>query len=83
MSMGTLLRNVNECGDATDKFLLGVGMLLRNFNEHGDTSNRLYITGICTLTQTLCILITIYTIECHQDYLQPWMSVDLELMLLI
>ena len=31
-----LLRNVNEHGDITDKFLLGVGMLLRNFNEHGD-----------------------------------------------
>ena len=37
MSVGMLLRNVNECGDATDKFLLGMGMLLRNVNEHGDT----------------------------------------------
>ena len=37
MSVGMLLRNVNECGDATDEFLLGVGMLLRNVNEHGDT----------------------------------------------
>ena len=32
-----LLRNVNEHGDATDEFLLGVGMLLRNVNECGDT----------------------------------------------
>ena len=78
-----ILRNVNERGDAADKFLLGMGMLLRNFNERGDASNRVYITEICTITQTLCILITIYTSERCQDYLQPWMSVDLELMLLI
>ena len=37
MSMGMLLRNVNEHGDATDEFLLGMGILLRNFNECGDT----------------------------------------------
>ena len=36
MSMGMLLRNVNERGDATDEFLLGKGMLFRNFNKHGD-----------------------------------------------
>ena len=28
--------NMNECGDATEEFSLGVGMLLRNFNECGD-----------------------------------------------
>ena len=28
---------MNECGDATEEFLLGMGMLLRNFNERGDT----------------------------------------------
>ena len=42
-----------------------------------------YILQEFALTQTLCILITIYTSERHQDYLQPWICVDLELMLLI
>ena len=31
MSVGMLLRNVNERGDARDEFLLGVGMLQMNF----------------------------------------------------
>ena len=38
-----LLRNVNECGDATDEFLLGVGTLLRNVNECGDTTDEFFI----------------------------------------
>ena len=42
-----------------------------------------YILQEFSLTQTLCILITIYTSEHQQDNLQLWMSVDLELMLLI
>ena len=37
MSVGMLLRNFNECGDAIKEFFISVGMLLRNFNEHGDT----------------------------------------------
>ena len=72
MSMRMLLRNVNECGDAIEEFLMSVGMLLIG-----------YILQEFALTQTLCILITIYTSECQQDNLQLWMSVDLELMLLI
>ena len=42
-----------------------------------------YILQEFSLTQTLCILITIYTSECQQDNLQLLMSVDVELMLLI
>ena len=43
--MGTLLRNVNERGDATDEFFLGVAMLLRNVNEHGDATDK-FLLGV-------------------------------------
>ena len=72
MSVGMLLMNFYWAWGCYRGILMHVGMLPIG-----------YILQEFALTQTLCILITIYTSERQQDNLQPWMSVDLELMLLI